>query len=191
MKRLSARVLICWIALALFSLASCAGGAGSRPDSVLGPVSSDTVRIARLETKQLEAYGSKGTNPYVVRSSLLFKNDQPVFYVYELALPPSSRTRVSLVSGMLTDGSGAEIGMLMAVEDLRGYWNKYLMPETDKQEIHTIIDRTYMGTFDFDYSSSKSRSYILVFKGDAPARVDASATFDLKIGGQVGTITIE
>lgn len=190
MKRTCTVSLTCWIGIAVFALVSCAGGANPRPDSVLGPASTETSRITRLADKQVKSYGSKGANPYIARSSLLFKNDQVVFYVYKLALPPSSTIHVSLISGVLKDASGAEVGTLLTVDDLRGYWSKYLMPDADKQDVESIIDRTYMGRFDFVYSSGKGRSYVLVFKGDAPARPDVSATFVLTVSGEERSIEV-
>jgi len=190
MKRTCPVSLICLIGVIAFALVSCAGGASARPDSMLGPASTDAVQITRLAAKQVESFGAIGANPYIARSSLLFKNDQVVFYVYELALPPSSTIRVRLISGVLTDGSGAEAGTLLTVDDLRGYWSKYLMPVADKQDVESIVDRTYMGRFEFDYSSSRSRSYVLVFKGDAPARPNVSATFVLTVSGQERLIEV-
>jgi len=181
----------CALLAILVLLASCAGGAQARTDAVMGPLTVDALGIAKLASSRVETYGAKGANPYVARSSLLFKNDQAVFYVYELALPPSTSVHIALLSGILLDASGAEVGTLLTIDELRAYWAKYLMPDENRQEIESIIERTYMGRFEFDYSSSRGRSYLLVFKGGAPARSDLAATFSLSVDGQERSIDVK
>lgn len=183
--------MTCTLLVLLVLLASCAGGAQARTDAVGGPLTVDALAISRLATARIEKFGTKGANPYVARSSVLFKNDQAVFYVYELVLPPSASVHIELLSGVLTDGTGSEVATLLSVDDLRAYWAKYLLPDENRQEIESIIERTYMGRFEFDYSSSRGRSYVLVFKGDAPARSDLASTFSLSVDGQERSIDVK
>lgn len=175
--------------LVLFS--SCAGGAQTRTDAMRGPLTVDVVVITRAATSRIDTYGAKGANPYVARSSILFKSDLAAFYVYELTLPPSTSIHFALLSGTLLDASGAQVGTLLTIDELRAYWAKYLIPDADKQEIESVIERTYLGRFDFNYSSNRGRSYVLVFKGDAPARSNLAATFSIRVDGQERLIEVK
>ncbi len=176
--------MTCLLLILLGLLSSCAGGAPARVEFLPDLIPADLVRINKLAAQKIQAFGTKGANPYVARSSVLFKSDQAVFYVYELAFPPSSSIHITLVSAGIRDEAGVEAGKVLTVDDLRGYWSKYLMPDDDRQQVQSIIDRTYLGRFDFDYASRKGRSYILVFQGHGPAQVDVTASFVLTINGK-------
>ena len=178
-------VFICAVAIAL---ASCAGTAMVRTEPGVAVPSGDTVHIRKVSDSALGAYGAKGANPYKARTSLLLKHDQSVFYVYELLIDASESLQFKLVSASMRDAAGAELGVLLSVDEIRQYWSEYRLPEEEAREIQAIIDRTYLGRTDFTFSSRKDRAYLLVFEGKGTMLDSVEARFELSLDGQVVTL---
>jgi hypothetical protein len=160
------------------------GVPGSRVLPVEEPLPPELVKFQRLSGDSLESHAQSGANPYIPRNSLFFRDSQPVFYVYELVLPAARSFRIKLISATLTDVSGTELANLLAMDELSQYWKSFLMPDDEAQVLQSIIDRTYFGRADFNYSSRKGRSYVLVFSGNQPQLEDVIATFRFQINGQ-------
>ncbi|MDX9958553.1 MAG: hypothetical protein RBT68_08945 [Spirochaetia bacterium] len=172
-------------------LLSCMGVPGSRVLPVEEPLPPDLVKVQRLSGDSLESHARGGTNPYVPRTSLLFSNNQPVFYVYELVLPAARSFRIKLISATLADESGTDGANLLALDELSQYWEHFLMPDDEAQLLQSNIDRTYFGRTDFNYSSRKGRSYVLVFSGKQPQLEAVIATFKFQINGQAVQIEVQ
>jgi len=165
-------------------LLSCIGVPDSRFGTTGIQPPLDLVHVSKLSAQDTESFAQEGLNPYTPRISLLFRNNRPVFYTYKLVLPPSSSFRIKLVSATLSDKSGNEQATLLTSDELRRYWSRYPMPDEDAQLLQSIIDRTYFGRTDFNYSSRKAKSFVLVFTGNEPGSEDVIAKFKFQVNGE-------